>query len=112
MKRLRFPIDRHADGQLTEVLRKIVLVVRYRRLMQLDAIFCCGALVGFWRPVPIRRHVRCRRKLTFDRKGWISGFDPTRSSLWLSNCAATNGSNSITSSVVESSVAGRLNGLK
>ena len=31
MKRLRVPIDRHADGQLTEVLRKIVLVVAYRR---------------------------------------------------------------------------------
>src|SRR3984893_6334093 len=31
MKRLRVPIDRHADGQLTEVLRKIVLVVPYRR---------------------------------------------------------------------------------
>jgi hypothetical protein len=31
MKRLRVPIDRHADGLLTEVLRKIVLVVRYRR---------------------------------------------------------------------------------
>ena len=27
MKRLRVPIDRHADGQLAEVLRKIVLVV-------------------------------------------------------------------------------------
>ena len=25
MKRLRVPIDRHADGQLTEVLRKIGL---------------------------------------------------------------------------------------
>jgi hypothetical protein len=33
MKRLRVPIDRHADGQLTEVLQKIVLP--YRRLMQL-----------------------------------------------------------------------------
>jgi hypothetical protein len=31
MKRLRVPIDRHADVLLTEVLRKIVLVVRYRR---------------------------------------------------------------------------------
>jgi hypothetical protein len=31
MKRLRVPIDRHADGQLTKVLRKIVLVVTYRR---------------------------------------------------------------------------------
>jgi hypothetical protein len=31
MKRLRVPIDRHADGQLTEVPRKIVLVVPYRR---------------------------------------------------------------------------------
>jgi hypothetical protein len=32
MKRLRVPIDRrHADGQLTEVLRKIVLVVPDRR---------------------------------------------------------------------------------
>jgi hypothetical protein len=30
MKRLRVPIDRHADGQLTEVLRKIALVP-YRR---------------------------------------------------------------------------------
>jgi hypothetical protein len=29
MKRLRVPIYRHADGQLTEVLRKIVLVVPY-----------------------------------------------------------------------------------
>ena len=27
MKRLRVPIDRHADGQITEVVRKIVLVV-------------------------------------------------------------------------------------
>jgi len=27
MKRLRVPIDRHADGQLAEVLRTIVLVV-------------------------------------------------------------------------------------
>jgi hypothetical protein len=27
MKRFRVPIDRHPDGQLTEVLRKIVLVV-------------------------------------------------------------------------------------
>jgi hypothetical protein len=31
MERLRVPIDRHADGQLTEVLRKIVLAVLYRR---------------------------------------------------------------------------------
>jgi hypothetical protein len=31
MKLLRVPIDRHADGQLTEVLREIVLVVPYRR---------------------------------------------------------------------------------
>jgi hypothetical protein len=30
MKLLRVPIDRHADGQLTEVLRNIVLVP-YRR---------------------------------------------------------------------------------
>ena len=30
MKRLRVPIDRHADGQLTEVLRKMVLVMPYR----------------------------------------------------------------------------------
>src|ERR1700732_1977366 len=27
MKRLRVPIDRHADGQITEVVREIVLVV-------------------------------------------------------------------------------------
>ena len=27
MKRLRVPIDRHADGQIIEVVRKIVLVV-------------------------------------------------------------------------------------
>jgi hypothetical protein len=27
MKRLRVPIDRHANGLLTEVLRKIVLVM-------------------------------------------------------------------------------------
>jgi hypothetical protein len=27
----RVPIDRHADGQLTEVLRKIVLVMPFRR---------------------------------------------------------------------------------
>jgi hypothetical protein len=31
MKRLRVPIDRHADGQLAEVLREIVLVTPYRR---------------------------------------------------------------------------------
>jgi hypothetical protein len=31
MKRLRVPIDRHADRQLTEVRRKIVLAVPYRR---------------------------------------------------------------------------------
>jgi hypothetical protein len=31
MKLLRVPIDRHADGHLTEMLRKIVLVVPYRR---------------------------------------------------------------------------------
>jgi hypothetical protein len=31
MKRLRVPIDRHADDQITEVLRNIVLVVPYRR---------------------------------------------------------------------------------
>jgi hypothetical protein len=31
MKRFRVPIDRHPDGQLTEVLRKIVLVMPYRR---------------------------------------------------------------------------------
>jgi hypothetical protein len=30
MKRFRVPIDRHPDGQLTEVLRKIVLVMPYR----------------------------------------------------------------------------------
>ena len=45
MKLLRVPIGRHADGQLTEVLRKIVLVVPYRRLMQLTRV---GALVRFW----------------------------------------------------------------
>jgi hypothetical protein len=31
MKLLRVPMGRHADGQLTEVLRKIVLMVPYRR---------------------------------------------------------------------------------
>jgi hypothetical protein len=30
MKRFRVPIDRHPDGQLTEVLWKIALVVPYR----------------------------------------------------------------------------------
>jgi hypothetical protein len=30
MKRFCVPIDRHPDGQLTEVLRKIVLVMPYR----------------------------------------------------------------------------------
>jgi hypothetical protein len=52
MKRLRVPIDRHANGQLAEVLRKIVLVVPYRRLMQLTRV---GALLRFWheREVPM-----------------------------------------------------------
>ena len=52
MKRLRVPIDRHADGQLAEVLRKIVLVVPYCRLMQLARV---GALVRFWQCAPKAR---------------------------------------------------------
>jgi hypothetical protein len=60
MKRLRFPIDRPADGQLTEVLRKIVLVVPSRRLMQLARaggdrvtrffLRCMGPVLALKRP--------------------------------------------------------------
>jgi hypothetical protein len=71
MKRLRVPIDRHADGQLTEVLRKMVLVMPYRPccshvptvIERCD--FCCGArriqpvlsglLVGVERTEMLRR---------------------------------------------------------
>ena len=51
MKRFRVPIDRHADGQLTEVSRKIVLVVpsaahaskdRQPRRRSVRSLRCCG----------------------------------------------------------------------
>src|ERR1700731_153926 len=52
MERLRVPIDRHADGQLTEVLRKIVLVVPYRRL-------CCSCRRGHRVSLALRMESCC-----------------------------------------------------